>query len=333
MKILLVSVLACSIFVVSPEQANAAPTQTSTSETIEVQSVESPSAADEKNTLSTQTYIMATTIGALATTGVVIFGALAWWRDTGLQSFSLDDAGFFGEDTYAGGSDKMGHAFSWYFAQHVLTATYMSIGMQRKEAVWMSAALSFFLGNVVEVLDGFTSFGFEWQDSAANVAGLALGILTTYYPDLDKLIGIRTGYINSPLFMEREKDPMKAINDYSGMIFFFDLKFAGIEELSHIPLGALRYATTGITWSTDGYSPKSRPKRRSLGGFVGINVAKVIEDFWFDDQLDPGVVARATRGLTRYWAVPFTSIIAQRDLNNMEDSINFSLANRMQITR
>jgi len=52
-------------------------------------------------------------IGGIAAT-VGIYGMNSWWEDGFSGSFRTADEGWFGQNTYAGGADKAGHAYFTY---------------------------------------------------------------------------------------------------------------------------------------------------------------------------------------------------------------------------
>src|SRR5687767_12359310 len=68
---------------------------------------------------------------------LLAWGTQAWWQD-GLQPFRFRDGGGFGRDAYAGGADKIGHAYSNYMLTHFGAALYRALGMSPKRAAWYS---------------------------------------------------------------------------------------------------------------------------------------------------------------------------------------------------
>ena len=110
-------------------------------------------------------------VGAGLSTLVVVGGTLAWWRDEPYVGWNWRNTGFFGRTTYAGGSDKVGHAFAWWLGLRASTQIFEWFGISRRHSLIAGTTFSLVLGNVVEVGDAFTRYGFEWPDVIANVAG------------------------------------------------------------------------------------------------------------------------------------------------------------------
>jgi hypothetical protein len=176
---------------------------------------------------------------------LLAWGTQAWWED-GLKPFRFRETGGFGRDTYAGGADKIGHAYSNYMLTHVGAALYRSLGMSRARAAWYSGIATFLLGNWFELIDGFTDFGFEYGDVIANTVGAALGIVTQLYPELDETIGMRIAYVPSNDFLDNDKTLLKWINDYSGMSFYADVKLRGLFRLFDTDPGFARFLLVGL---------------------------------------------------------------------------------------
>jgi len=259
---------------------------------------------------------------------VIVSGTFAWWRDEGYVGWSWRDTGFFGQKTYAGGSDKAGHFYTCYLGTRMATQIYEWVGLPHGVALAMGASMGFFLSNVVEAVDGFTPFGFEWADALANSIGIALAMVFETWPTLDGLFGARMGYVQTLRFFTGKVHYFKLINDYSGMIFYLDLKPAGLEALGVSP-GVFRYVNFGFSFGTDGYRPQEKPRfrKRNVGVHVGLEIPAILETLFGADA--PGVdVARRT---TKYYALPFTTIMLNHDLNQGGQAVNFGLANRAQV--
>jgi hypothetical protein len=257
---------------------------------------------------------------------LLAWGTQAWWED-GLEPFTLSNGGGFGRDTYAGGADKVGHAYSTYMLTHAGAALYRALGMSRARAAWYSGIATFLLGNWFELIDGFTDFGFEYGDVIANTVGAALGIVTQLYPELDETIGMRIAYVPSNDFLENDKTVLKWINDYSGMTFYADVKLRGLFRFFGEDPGLARFLLVGVVYGTRDYSPIKRweERRRSLGVNVGIDFAEVLR--WYGDG-DEGVDAVAR--IFDYYAVPFLNVALLKDLDGDDWYLNFGVANRFE---
>jgi hypothetical protein len=259
--------------------------------------------------------------------GLLAWATQAWWED-GLEPFSFRETGAFGHETYAGGADKVGHAYANYMMTHVGAALYRSLGMSPTRAAIYAAAGTFLVANWFELIDGFTKFGFEYGDVIANTFGAGLGLLTQIFPEVDETVGFRIGYVPSRDFLDNDKSVLKWINDYSGMAFFGDLKLRGVFHAFGEDPGFARFVLCGVVYSTGDYSPIRRDaeKHRALGFHVGLDFAEVIR--WMADG-DDGMID--VGDLFDYYAVPFLSVAVMRDLDDGEWFINFGVANRLQI--
>jgi len=95
--------------------------------------------------------------------GINVVGYLAWWRGAPPDQFEWIQDGWFGEHTYAGGADKLGH----FYANHLQTRAIAGIleegGWQPRTATYAGAALTLGTFYVVEMRDAFST-GFSKND-------------------------------------------------------------------------------------------------------------------------------------------------------------------------
>lgn len=255
-------------------------------------------------------------------------GSQAWW-DEGLQPFSFRDTGWFGRDTYSGGADKLGHLYSSYVFVHAAASVYEAIGLDPEEASWMSAAFAFLLFNGFELIDGFTDFGFEYGDVVFNTLGVAGGLVARLFPELERSLGIRLGYVPSNDFLDNPKSVLKFINDYSGMLYYLDFKAQGILEQLDVDPGWARYLVGGLIYGTQGYSPvRQAPddKRRLFGVHLGISAAELLRS----NAQGDGPTLSIARALD-FYAMPFFSVSLMRDLNRSDWILSFGLGHRAQV--
>jgi hypothetical protein len=260
--------------------------------------------------------------------GVAAVGRVAWW-DQGTRPFHFTYEGWFANSTYAGGSDKLGHAYAAYISTIAMQWTYNKLGIDPVTAAWMGAGFTFLLFNGFEFLgDGFTQYGASPEDMVANTFGLTIGFLVRRFPVLDTIIGLRLGYIPTTDFLAHDHTPLKLINDYSGMLFYFDVKLKGLLEVLHVEPGLARFLMAGLVYDTYKYSPilDRNLTRRGFGVYAGISLPEVLHA-WAGD--DPGVDGIAT--FFKYYAVPFLTIAIMEDLNHNKPYLNFGIANRFEV--
>lgn len=259
--------------------------------------------------------------------GVLAVGTQAWWEN-GVQSFSLRETGWFGRDTYAGGSDKFGHMFSSLVSLHIVAHVYESLGLDPTSAAWGSALFTAALFNGFEFIDGFTEYGFEYGDVVMNTLGITFGLCARLWPTFDSLFGMRLGYTPSPDFLRHDKTLLKFINDYTGMLFLFDLKLKGVFELAGLEPGPARFINLGVAFTTDQYSPVKvwDERQRLLGAHVGLNFAEVLRAISGGDAW----TMRIARVFEMY-AIGGLSVVLLRDLNNDRWYLNFGVSNRLEV--
>jgi hypothetical protein len=285
---------------------------------------EEPPPAPEENTANP--FIIAGS--SLAIVGAVgAWGWGAWWNE-GFHRFHLLDTGFFERDTYAGGSDKLGHMYVTYICTLWVTRLYEALGMDHRGALWLSAGAVTLVANGIELADGFTEFGFEYSDVVFNTLGIAAAFAAELSPEFHSMFGMRLGYVPSTDFLRNDKTFIKWINDYTGMLFFIDLKLKGLHETFQVGPEWLKYFLTGIVWGTDQYSPVRvhEDRRRSFGVHVGISLPELLREVY---PADPGVEKFAV--FFDYYALPFLSVIVMSDLNTGEWMLNFGVSNRLEL--
>lgn len=132
--------------------------------------------------------------GAYATT--LIAGYSMWWRD-GNRSFSFFSPGK-GEgwlgDRSSMGIDKIGHFYTSYFFYRLSKNLLEWGGYPESNSKEIAALLSFGLGVIVEVGDGFSKYGFDYQDLTFNTMGVGYAYLQDVFPLL-KNFNFKWSYI------------------------------------------------------------------------------------------------------------------------------------------
>lgn len=263
-------------------------------------------------------------------TGVLLWGTSAWWGDDDLDSFRIyKEAGFFGKDTYAGGADKLGHAYSAYVSTSLVAYTYESLGLDRTRATWWAGVFTFVLFNGFELIDGFDSrFGFEPGDVLMNTLGVSLGVLMRLSPTADRLFAFRLGYWPTQDFLAHDRTVTKFINDYSGMTFHLDLRLKGVLELAGREPGLWRYGLVGFAFRTENYSPIRRDdaRRQLLGLHLGLSLPEILRAW---SEGDPAVETLASVG--DYLAVPFLGVTVFHETWRDAWSVELGLGARFEL--
>ena len=248
----------------------------------------------------------AAVIGGIAAT-VGFYGANNWWEDGFTGSFHTVDEGWFGQNTYAGGADKAGHAYFTYTGARLLTRAFEAVGNDPGRALRLGAWTSLGVMTGVEVIDGFSKkFRFSMEDAVANAVGAAFAVLVEKYPRVDALLDFR-------LLYQRSDDAQRVgetdvIADYSGQTYLLAVKADGVPRLREVPV--VRYLELQVGYNTLGYEPNdgtmNDPHRRIYYG-IGINLSRLLSDTVFRGDLKGGKIQRGTDTVLEYLQVPWTA--------------------------
>lgn len=268
--------------------------------------------------------------------GVALYGYFSWWgkdvqrhivNEDGsvtvetmpnrTSDFHRSDEGWFGEDSVAGGADKLGHAFAFYASTRLLTAALNEwAGQPRADAILLAAVTSGAVSLAIEVFDGYSvEYGFSTADMVMNVLGIGAGMLLETYPRLDELIDFRLQYW--PSSDSRKYGQTNPGNDYSGQTYLLVFKASGVPELQRNPW--LRYVELQFGYGSRGYSPHPGPfapeqpvKERNLYFGIGLNLTEVLRRTVFKE---PSTTRRVTEGFLEYLQVPGTNLLYEHKLD------------------
>ena len=248
--------------------------------------------------------------GVLVATPLV--GYLAWWKDSWTGHFRVVDEGWFGEETYAGGADKASHIFFSYALTLGFQTVYRSLGKTPGEARGLAFGLTVLSTFLIEAGDGYSRYGFAWQDIAANTIGAGVATLVDAF-DVKDTVGLRFGWVPNSI-----PDPCCRYygygSDYSGEIYALDLKLAGLLPRVGAKPGLGRYFLVGMTYGSKGYR-HSPPwyRQRQLGFEIGLSLPEILravgvpETTWWGKTL---------LTVLTYLRVPYTAFGWQVDLNS-----------------
>jgi hypothetical protein len=191
----------------------------------------------------------------------------AWYHDQPrLSGFKVGGDGYFGEDTYAGGADKLGHAWINMVATRGGAELLRWGGWPRAQAAWISAGLAWSLFLFVEIKDGYY-YQLSPGDLYANTLGAALGVAQTQWPALDRLVDFRVAYWPSAEYRsiwngtftgDPQLNSLNVAEDYSGETYFLALHLAAVPRPAATPrwLGrALDYVDVGVGFQATRYKP------------------------------------------------------------------------------
>lgn len=197
--------------------------------------------------------------------GVTALGAYSWdWGSS--KKFKFNPEGWFGEDTGSGGSDKLGHAFTSYAMNNILTDRLVRKGRPVERAALSAALTTQAIMLYVEVFDGFSNdHGFAREDLTMNLLGSGLSYARAVNPQLRDLVDFRLEYQSSGY------KGFRPLSDYAGQKYVMALKLSGVEALRQTPL---RYLELQTGYYARGFSKAERDAgmQRTRHQFVGIGL-------------------------------------------------------------
>lgn len=247
---------------------------------------------------SCRTAIVAGSVAASAAVSVA-----AWWSQGFTSNFSVASEGWFGKDTYAGGIDKLGHAFSFYLATRLGTRALDWAQVPQQEAVRMAAGVAFGFGLGVEILDGLSrsgQYGFSWQDLAMNTLGIGLGAAMESYPALDRYVAFRWMY--SPAGRQDSW--------YDHHTYLLALRLSGFDAIG--PDNPLRYVELVAGYGAKGFRSdfdysQEDLRRRTIYVGVALDLTELLERTVFTGSARGGTAHRWTTEALRYVQPPGTA--------------------------
>ncbi len=267
-----------------------------------------PAPAKPRRLLDTKTLLFIG--GVLVATPVL--GYFSWWQNERTGRFSVAHERWFQEDTYVGGADKVSHVAISYMGAVALQNAYRRLGKTPSEARSLAFGTTVLAGLVIELGDGFTTFGFSWEDATANVVGAGIATALDRY-GLKDVAGMRYGIVPGPI-----PPPCCRFGgsgrDYSKQLYTADVKLAGFLPRVGVRPGPARFLLLSGTYSSKGYrfSPPEN-RRREIGIEVGLNLPEILravgvrDDTWWGKPL---------LVLLTFFRVPYTAFGWRYDLTS-----------------
>lgn len=268
--------------------------------------------------------------------GFSTWAYFAWYRShPPLSKFKFGGDGMFGVRTYAGGADKMGHAWATMALARLGTAMLDGGGYDHTKSTLLSAGLSEFLFLNVEIHDGFY-FEFSYGDLAMDTVGMFAAIALELWPRLDELIDYRVQYFPSARYIDNvDGSPnfdgtpscpkggcskWNIAEDYSGQTYLLALHLSGIHTLRDMPHGAwTRFVDVAVGFESRNYKPPPDPARDHRSDpsatfdphqdlFVGVSLnAQGMFDYLFEGGHHESL-RKVTHGLFEVFNLPFTTV-------------------------
>lgn len=239
----------------------------------------------------------------------IAYGAVFWdWGK--VNGFTFRDEGWFGKNTYAGGTDKLAHMYSHYLINRSSYYMYRNSGLTHKEALKNSFILATSVGVLIEIGDGISHYGFAVNDLISDMAGVGLGHLLNQNAYLDELIGFQMWWWSDDTATgkhkkgEKLKDP---IDDYNNQKYIFNFRMAAVPLLKDF-IGT-RYINLDVGYYSRGYKADNKiglQTERTLYSGISLNLSQLIRDFFPKSDF-----AYALSTASKYYQVPYTSFEAQ----------------------
>ena len=145
------------------------------------------SAQEKPIELKEETFFNKKNISVMAISGIYAFslveGYVSWWKNDSQPFHFYEKLGknsWFNENNSLG-IDKVGHFYTSYFLYKFQKDVFLWGGNEPAFSKWYSALLSSSFAVIIEIGDGFSSFGFDYQDLIFNLAGVGYGLLQEEY--------------------------------------------------------------------------------------------------------------------------------------------------------
>ena len=269
--------------------------------------------------------------------GIAAWMKLAWYHNKPtLPSPGWGDEGWFGDQTYAGGSDKFGHVWGTYMFARLGTKLLRDTGWGKTEASVISSGLSMAAYTLVELKDSYYYVG-SYSDLTADAVGTAMALLTDNWPALDDALDYRVQWTPSVGFRRMcssagytSSGCLDVAEDYSGERYMFAYKPRSIRAIRESTTWTryLQFVDPVIGFQSHDYKPLrpddvTVPRRQEI--FIGVSLdLQAVVDSWLGDASSRA--ARVSRGIGHtvfeYMNLPFTSLPAV-SYNHSPDETDF----------
>lgn len=238
---------------------------------------------------------------------LVVYGQRKWWQDGFRGRFTAVNEGWFGQRTYSGGADKLGHFYMTHAATRLLAWTLAHEGTPDQVALRTAAWYTLGAFAAIEVLDGFSKqWRFSREDMLMNAAGVGTAVLFARNPGLDRRFDLRLLYRRSG----EEGGSFDPFGDYSGQTYLAVAKVAGFTQLPRSDIR--RYLEFAVGYGTRGYGAGGqRQGQRNLYIGVSLNLSEALASA---GPGDPGPARRLARGALEFIQVPGTAFLVRHPL-------------------
>lgn len=217
----------------------------------------------------------------------------------GARGFRFVDEGWFGDNTFNLGMDKLAHAWNTYWLTDMIEAR-IRHKTGASNAALPAATMAMGLMLYSELWDAHKkTSGFSFQDLAMNAAGAGFSVLRNSVPKLDEKLDFRLQLTpNSDIYT------FSGTRHYRQMRYLLALKLAGFKGMERSPLRFVElhagYYATGFT-AAEEQRGEERRQRPFVG--IGINLSQLL----FGGRRPSGWAGRAVSEGLQYLQVPYTA--------------------------
>ena len=236
--------------------------------------------------------------------GFALYGAVFWdWGQ--VHNFRTRDEGWFARDTYAGGADKLSHAYYSFLVDRISYNLYRTNGLSHQSALKYSFIMATVIGLLIETGDAFSNFGFSIGDFISDIVGAGLGHLLNSNAYLDELIGFQFWWLDeSALDQKKTANIFRQVSDYNRQKYILNFRFAAIPALREFKL--TRYINLDLGYYTRGYKstvPSPEGPARTLYTGVSLNLTQLLRDLFPKSDY-----AYYTSSFFKYYQAPYTAV-------------------------
>ncbi|HWM88068.1 MAG TPA: DUF2279 domain-containing protein [Kofleriaceae bacterium] len=258
-------------------------------------------------------------------TGVGIWAYFAWYNGKPRNpGWEWNGDGAFGVNTYAGGSDKLGHFYSTHVISRATTELLRAGGWRRMPASLIASGLCAAYFTMIEVKDAYY-YEFSTGDLIADLAGAGLGVLMVNSPAVDRLLDVRVDYWPTSEYIDGFKDgDVNFVEDYSGQTYLLALHVAGVPGLTDS-----RWTRWGryldlvggfqsLNYKPEPADPEAMESQHLFLG-VAINMQAVLDDLYGEPAQGGRTSHRVMNSIFEYVSVPYTTLrVAEADRSKAE---------------
>lgn len=240
------------------------------------------------------------------------YGKTHWWQDGFTGNFRSVNEGWFGQHTYAGGADKLGHFYMNYVGTRLFARAFALAGNTPEQALILAATMMLSTMTAVEVVDAYSKrWSFSKEDAVLNVLGAGAGILLEKYPALDRLVDLRFHYRPS----DQGGNSFDPFGDFSGQTYVLAIKASGVDALREHRV--LRYLEFGLGYATRNYGDQ-RPgvgsaARRVYAG-ISLNLTELLGRTAFKNLPPQSRTRRLSDTALEFIQVPGTAVYVRHTL-------------------